>query len=120
MQIHEKIEDGIATITPKDSLLYEPDTTKLREKIYSLVGDEVKYVVLDLGEVTYINSLGLGALISLLTTLRRADGDLRLARVGEKVENLFIITRLSQIFEIYETVEQGVASYKKTMIEKSS
>ena len=112
MQIKEKIENGVAILTFKGDLLGEPDTTTVREKIRSLVNDEVKHVIVDLGGVNYMNSSGLGTLISSLTTMKGAGGDLRLARIGEKVQNLFIITQLVKVFDTYETVERALASYK--------
>jgi len=72
----------------------------------------VKHVVIDMGGVNYVNSSGLGTLISALTTMRNAGGDLRLARIGEKVQNLFVITQLVKVFDTYETVERALASYK--------
>jgi anti-sigma B factor antagonist len=112
MQIKEKIENDIAILTMKGDLLGEPDTTTVRDKIHSLVSDEVKKIVIDLGSVNYMNSSGLGSLISALTTLRNSGGELRLARVGTKVQNLFIITQLVKVFDTYETVDRALASFK--------
>jgi anti-sigma B factor antagonist len=113
MQIKEKIENNVAVLTFKGDLLGEPDTTTVREKIRSLVADEVKHVIVDLGGVNYMNSSGLGTLISSLTTMKNAGGDLRLARIGDKVQNLFIITQLVKVFDTYETVERALASFNK-------
>jgi anti-sigma B factor antagonist len=112
MQIKEKMENNVAVLTLKGDFLGEPETTKVREKIRSLVADEVKHVIIDMGGVNYVNSSGLGTLISTLTTMRNAGGDMRLARVGEKVHNLFIVTQLVKVFETYETVDRALASYK--------
>jgi|SRR5208283_4458050 len=112
MQIKEKMENDIAVITLKGDLLGEPDTTTFREKIHSLVNDEVKRIVIDLGGVNYMNSSGLGTLISALTTMRGAGGDLRLARVEGKVQNLFVMTQLVKVFDTYETLDRALASFK--------
>lgn len=114
MQIKEKMEDNVAVITLKGDLLGEPDTTTIREKIHSLVNDDVKRVVIDLGGVNYMNSSGLGTLISVLTTMRNASGELRLARVEGKVQNLFIMTQLVKVFDTYETVDRALASFKSS------
>jgi len=113
MQIKEKIETGVAVLTFKGDLLGEPDTTKVREKIHSLVNDDIKHVIIDLGGVNYLNSSGIGSLISAMTTMRNAGGDLRLARIGNKVQNIFVITQLVKVFDTYETVERAMVSYKK-------
>ena len=111
MQIKEKIDNNIAILSLKGDFLGEPETTQVREKIHSLASDKVKKVIIDMGGVNYVNSSGLGTLISALTTIRNAGGDLRLARVGEKVQNLFIVTQLVKVFDTYETVERAMLSY---------
>ncbi|MDI6767201.1 MAG: STAS domain-containing protein [Bacteroidota bacterium] len=112
MQIKEKMDSEVAILTLKGDLLGEPDTANLRDKIRSLVNDEVKKVVIDLGGVNYMNSSGLGTLIAGLTTMRNAEGELRLSRVGKKVQNLFVITQLVKVFDTYETVDRAIASFK--------
>lgn len=112
MQIKEKVESDVAVLTLKGDLLGEPDTTSIRDKIHSLVNDDMKNVVIDLGGVNYMNSSGLGSLISALTTMRNAGGDLRLARVGGKVQNLFVMTQLVKVFDTYETVDRALVSYR--------
>src|SRR6266849_5299210 len=112
MQIKEKIDSNVAVLTLKGDFLGEPETTEVRQKIHSLVGDNVKQVIIDLGGVNYVNSSGLGTLIAALTTMRNAGGDLRLARIGDKVKNLFVITQLVKVFDTYETVERALISFK--------
>ena len=111
MTIKETMEDQIAILSLKGDLVSEEDTTKFKEKIHSLVGDEVKKIVIDLGGVNFINSSGLGTLIAALTTVRNAGGNLCLARIGEKVQNLFVITQLVKVFDTYETPQRAIASF---------
>ena len=111
MQIKEKIEKGVAIVSLKGDLLGEPDTTNIREKVRTLISGSVKNVILDLGGVNYMTSSGLGTLISTLTTTRNAGGDLRLARVEGKVQNLFVMTQLVKVFDTYETVDEAVTSF---------
>ncbi len=112
MQIKEKIQGEVAILTFKGDLLGEPDTTNIREKIHSLVSDNCRRIIIDLGGVNYMNSSGLGTLISVLTTVRNAKGELVLANVGGKVQNLFLITQLVKVFETFETVDRAVAFFK--------
>ena len=111
MQIKEKMDSGVAIVSLKGDLLGEPDTTNIREKIRSLVSNNVKNVILDLGGVHYMNSSGLGTIISTLTSTRNAGGDLRLARVEGKVQNLFVMTQLVKVFDTYESVDEAVNSF---------
>ena len=111
MTIKETMENNIAVLYVKGDILSEEDTTKFREKINSLVTDKVKQVVVDLAGVNLINSSGLGTIIAALTTLHNSGGDLRLSRISDKVQNLFVITKLVQVFDTYETSERAVASF---------
>jgi anti-sigma B factor antagonist len=111
MTLKESMENEIAILTLKGDIVNEEDTAKVKEKIHSLVADEVKKVVIDLGGVNFINSSGLGTLIAALTSVKNGGGDLRLARVGDKVRNLFVITQLVKVFDTYETTERAMASF---------
>ncbi|HLX11704.1 MAG TPA: STAS domain-containing protein [Bacteroidota bacterium] len=111
MTIKEKVSNDIATLALKGDLVSESDTSKVKEKIHSLVSDNIRKVVLDLSGVEFINSSGLGTLISSLTTLKNSGGDLRLAGLGERVENLFVITKLVKVFDTYETVDRALSSF---------
>lgn len=112
MNIKEKMEGDVAVVALKGNLMGEPDTKEVREKIYSLLQDDVKKIVLDLGKVKWINSSGLGALIAAMTSVKNKGGDMRLANVTEKVESVFMITQLIKVFKTYETVDRAVASFK--------
>jgi len=112
MNIKEKMHGDVAVVALKGNLMGEPDTTEVREKIYGLLQDDVKKVVLDLGKVKWINSSGLGALIAAMTSVKNKGGELRLANVTEKVESIFMITQLIKVFKTYETVDRAVASFK--------
>lgn len=71
-------------------------------------------VVVDLGSADFMDSSGMGLLISGLTTLRRADGDMRLAAIEDRIKNLFLITRvLGPVFTDYPTVEAATESYSE-------
>lgn len=112
MTIKEKMHGDVAVLSLKGNLMGEPDTTDVREKVYSLLQDEVKKVVLDLGKVKWINSSGLGALIAGMTSVKNKGGEMVLANVTDKVESLFMITQLIKVFKTYETVDRALASFK--------
>lgn len=113
MRIKEKIIEDVAVLTFLGDLVGEPETTKVREKIYSLIAEDINKVIIDMGDVAYVNSSGLGCLISGLTSLRNAGGDLKLADVGKKVKSIFVITQLVKVFDTHETVDRALAGFRK-------
>ena len=112
MNIKEKMHGDVAVVALRGNLMGEPDTTEVREKIYSLLQDDVKRIVLDLGKVKWINSSGLGSLIAAMTSVKNKGGEMRLANITEKVESVFMITQLIKVFKTYETVDRAVGSFK--------
>ncbi|MCS7053367.1 MAG: STAS domain-containing protein [Ignavibacterium sp.] len=95
----------------KGDVMGGDDTKEFNELLHKLIDEGKKNIIVDLGEVKFMNSSGLGMLISALTTAKKAEGNLKLARVGEKIQSLLIITKLIQIFETFESVDDAVKSY---------
>lgn len=112
MTIKEKMYGDVAVLSLKGNLMGDPDTTDVRDKIYSLLQDDVKKIVLDMSKVKWINSSGLGTLIAAMTSVKNKGGDMKLAGVTEKVESLFMITQLIKVFKTYENVDRSLASFK--------
>lgn len=75
----------------------------------ALAGDDVHGLVLDFSETKFVDSIGLGALVSLLKTCNRQNIGLALATFTPQVRQIFDLTRLYRLFEIFETVEQAEA-----------
>jgi anti-sigma B factor antagonist len=111
MQINEQMRGDVAIITLKGKLMGGPETMAIHDKIKELVGNNVKNVVIDLGKVKWMNSSGLGALMGAMTTLRNAKGELKLANVTDKVQSLFMITKLITIFQTFDGVDEAVNSF---------
>lgn len=99
-------------ITLKGNVMGGPDGQKLRDTLHELKEQGKRNVVADLGKVKFMNSSGLGMLISALTTMRNAGGDLRLANVADRIQSLLVITRLITVFRHFESVEEAVQSYE--------
>ena len=113
MQIKVNIQDDVAIIELKGKMMGGPETTEIHTKVKELVEKDIKKIIIDLGKVAWMNSSGLGVLMGSLTTLRNANGDLKLARVTDKVKSLFMITKLITIFETTETIEEALESFSK-------
>lgn len=110
MKIKEKIEKHVAILTLSGKMMGGPETQAVHEHIKGLISDGIKKVVIDLSDVKWMNSSGMGVLMASMTTLKNAEGKLALARVTEKVQSLLIITQLIKVFSTFETVERAVAN----------
>lgn len=111
MQLSSQINGTVGLLTISGNFISVADAADTREAIYHLVKQDITHVICDFANVNYMSSLGLGALIAALTTLRREAGDLRLAGVGNHVRELLTITKLDTIFLIFPSVEAANSSY---------
>lgn len=94
----------------KGNVMGGEDTKDFNQLLHKLIDDGKKNLIIDLSAVKFMNSSGLGMLISGLTTMKRENGSLKLAHVTEKIESLLIITKLITIFESYDSVDEAVKS----------
>lgn len=111
MNIEQREQDGVIILELAGKIIGGPDATTLNDKLHDLVEKNSKRVVADLSQVNWMNSSGLGILISALTTTRNAGGELKIAAATEKIKKLLTITRLTNVFTLYETVDEAVASF---------
>ena len=84
----------------------------LRETVRVLVNDGNRFFVLNLGDVSYIDSSGLGELVSLFTTVRNKTGDVKLLNLTAKAKDLLQMTKLLTVFDTYDNEEKAVAALK--------
>lgn len=111
MKLNHREENGIMVIEPKGKIMGGPESTALHDLLHDLIDQGKKNVVIDLGKVDWMNSTGLGLLISGLTTLRKSGGELKLANVTDKIQSLLTITKLVTIFKSYDSVDEAVTSF---------
>jgi len=111
MKLADYETDGISIIEPKGKIMGGPDATLLHEKLHEYIDQGKKKVVINLAQVDWMNSTGLGILISGLTTLKNNGGELKLANVTEKIHSLLTITKLVTVFEAYDSVEDAIKSF---------
>ena len=106
--------DGVTVVRPSGDRLDIEVASDFRSVLLSLIDQGQRRLVVDLDEVSFIDSSGLGALVSALKTLKRSDngGDVRLARVQAPVVSLLEIIRLNRVFTTYPDVEKAVESYR--------
>jgi anti-sigma B factor antagonist len=103
--IVEKIIEGVMLVDVRGRITLGPETEALRSKLKQLIDNGQQRIILELGEVTYVDSVGLSTLVASYTSARRAGGDLKLFRLPRGLHQLLQITRLSTVFEVYESLD---------------
>ena len=111
MQIDERKVGNVTILDLKGKLTLGDGDELLRSKINALVQAGVKRVVLNLGEVPYIDSAGLGEVVKSYTTLKKNDGMLKLLNLTKRIQDLLSITKLLTVFDTYENEADAVTSF---------
>ncbi len=111
MRIKESFKGEVAVLTIVGNMMGGPESQKFHAKIKSLVEDGVTKVVIDLHKVKWMNSSGLGILMAGYGSLKDAGGNLKLAGAGDKLQSLFMLTKLQNFFESYESLDRALASF---------
>lgn len=109
IKITERYEAVVVEL--KGNVMGGPEAAEFSETLKKLLSEGKNKIVIDLSEVKFMNSSGLGMLISGLTTVSKEGGKLKLAGMGDKIESLLMITKLITIFETYENVDAAIASF---------
>ena len=111
MQMEEEMQGEVAVLSLSGRMMGGVETTEFGDRVQGLTQDNVTQIVVDLGQVRWMNSSAIGILASSLNSVRNAGGDLRLARVSTQVSSVFGDMQLDEVFKSYETVEEATASF---------
>jgi anti-sigma B factor antagonist len=103
---------GDATIlTPKGMLLGGKETDELQSKIKELSEAGNKKLLIDLGQTTFMNSVSLGVLIAGHSNYAKRQAKLKLSNVDKKIQNIFVVTKLSLVFDVYDSEEEALKTF---------
>jgi len=105
-----KVED-VTLVDISGHIVLGPETGLLRSTVNDLLSRGDKKIILNLAEVSYIDSSGLGELIASYTTVRNQGGQLKLLNLTQKVQDLLLVTKLYTIFDVKESEYLAVKSF---------
>jgi len=105
--------DGVAIVDMSGRITLGEGSVVLRDTIRDLIGKGSKKILLNLGDVTYIDSSGIGELVSAFTAVRREGGELKLLNLTKKVHDLLQITKLYTVFDIKDDETTAIKSFGK-------
>ncbi|MBM4170772.1 MAG: STAS domain-containing protein [Ignavibacteria bacterium] len=112
MKVKTSEQYGAVIVELKGNVMGGPEAQEFGTLLHNLLNEGKKNVVVDLAGCKFMNSSGLGMLISGYTTIKNGGGSLVLANATEKIESLLIITKLITIFEHFNSVDEAVKSFK--------
>jgi anti-sigma B factor antagonist len=103
--------DGVTIVDLSGRITLGEGSVVLRDTVRDLLGKNQKKILLNLGDVSYIDSSGIGELVSAYTTVRNQGGDLRLLKLTKKVHDLLQITKLYTVFDVKDDEVSAVKSF---------
>jgi anti-sigma B factor antagonist len=112
LRMNTRTRDGVLVLDCIGRIVFGEESAALRDNVRSAMSQNSN-VILNLGEVTYIDSGGLGTLVSLYTTSRNVGGALKLANLTQRVGDLLQVTKLVSVFETFQDEQSAVRSFKK-------
>ena len=89
---------------------------EIKDKIQGFINEKKYNVIINLGEVSYIDSSGIGALISSLSSLKKSNGGMKIINVLSTVRKVFELTKLVSFFEIYDSEDEAIAKFKEEVL----
>jgi anti-sigma B factor antagonist len=103
MKFAQEIKSNTLILRIAGDLIGEDSGARLVEAVNEAVSHKVLTCIIDISELRYINSSGIGVLITILTKFRNKGGDVYLMKPSENVKKLLVITKLNAIFQIIQT-----------------
>ncbi len=112
LEIKERVVGEVTILDLMGRITIGEGSVQLRDAVSRLLEAGRNRIILNLEGVTYVDSSGIGELVSRYTTTKNQGGQLKLLKLTKKIKDLLMITRLLTVFEIYEDEQSALASFK--------
>ena len=112
LKLNSRTIDDIFSVNCNGRIVFGEESSLLRDQIKKAIAEH-KRIVLNLGEVNYIDSGGLGTLVALHTTASNAGGTIKLANLTKRVGDLLQVTKLLTVFDVYNSEAEALDSFRK-------
>jgi anti-sigma B factor antagonist len=106
--------DGVSVVALDGRIVLGEESNALREKVKTLLAEGKKKIVLNMDNITFIDSAGLGTLVAAHHSAKGQGASLRLCHLGSKFQEVLQITKLLTVFDVYDTEAQAVSSFSKS------
>ncbi len=112
LNIRERQAGDVTILDMDGKITIGEGSVALRSAVRKLIEEGKKKILLNLGKVSYVDSSGIGELVSSFTTINREGGQLKLLNLSQKIQDLMTITKLHTVFDVYEDETGAVNSFK--------
>jgi anti-sigma B factor antagonist len=112
LKVATRVKDGILVVDCSGRIVFGDESSLLRETVKKAVTENNR-IVLNLGEVNYIDSGGLGTLVALRITAQNASGAIKLTNLTKRVGDVLQITKLLTVFDVYNSEAEAIESFRK-------
>jgi anti-sigma B factor antagonist len=111
LKMDTKTVEGVTVVSCVGRIVFGDEAAALRTELKSILSTSKK-VILNLSEVSYIDSGGLGTLVGVFSTARAGGADIKLAGLGQRVRDVLQITKLVTVFEVYDNEQKALAAFR--------
>ena len=111
LSIKERQSGGVTILDLSGKITIGEGSVQLREEVRKLLEEGRNKILLNLGDVAYVDSSGIGELVSSYTTTSTQGGQLKLLNLTKKIQDLLMITKLLTVFETFDNEEEGLSSF---------
>jgi anti-sigma B factor antagonist len=112
LKLTKRTVDGILAIECNGRIVFGDETSLLRDEVKKAITDNIKRIVLNLREVNYIDSGGLGTLVALHTTAHNSGATIKLANLTKRVGDLMQVTKLLTVFDVHNSEYDALESFR--------
>ncbi len=107
--------DGVSVVELDGRIVLGEESNSLREKLKSLIAEGKKKIVLNMANIKYIDSTGLGTLVAAHVSAKTQGASVRLCHLGQKFHEIMQVTKLLTVFDVYETEAAAVSSFQSSL-----
>ena len=112
MKVATRQVDGVVVLDLSGRITLGEGSVTLRDAVHDVLAKGSKHILLNLGDISYIDSSGIGEMVSAFTSVKNAGGELKLLNLTKKVQDLLQITKLYTVFDIWDNEASAISSFK--------
>ena len=116
MRLEERIVGNVAVVKVHGDIVLNGSGLNLADKVRNLLDKDQPRIVLDMGDVRYVDSGGIGELVESFTAARHRGGAIKLLNVTQRLNDLLVITKLLNVFECFETDKEALDSFDRPLV----